>query len=256
MTGFHLVTDLDGTWLPDSGQLPHLRRLESSLLARTDVVLTFATGRTFTSVLEAIGRWALRLPHHLITDVGTAIFHRGPDGGWMEDQAWSARVAGGWDASAADRLMAEGLPPSIRPQPGVAPIRRLALQLAQGRGLAAAGEDLALACRAKALAADILPSHGLYLDVLPPGVDKGAALTFLQADRSLPRPIVACGDSANDLGLLAAADHPILMRGGLEDHEAPAALVRRAYRTKVPGPEGIHQALTALGLLEEDGHAH
>lgn len=254
MAGFHLVTDLDGTWLPAPGQLPHLRYLESALRARPEAVLTFATGRTFTSALEAIERWGLHPPHHLITDVGTAIFHRTPDGGWAEDPVWTERVAAVWDASAADRVLAEGLPSSVQRQPGVTPIRRLALQVADGGVVGEAEADLTQACRAQGLSADILSSHGLYLDLLPLGVQKGAAIAFLQTSLGLPRPLVGCGDSANDLALFEVVDLPILMQGGLGDHEVPADLLRRARRTEVPGPEGIHRMLAACGLIEEVSH--
>lgn len=256
MAGFHIVTDLDGTWLPAPGQRGQLRDLENALLARPDVVLTFATGRTFTSALEAMDRWSLRPPHHLITDVGTAIFHRTPEGVWDEDQTWANRVAAAWDRPAAERLLKEGLPDSVCPQPGVVPIRRLALQALIGRDYAATGQDLERACTATGLSADILASHNLYFDVLPPGIHKGSAMAFLQASLELPRPVVGCGDSANDLGLLEASDHPVVMLGGLEDQEAPAELIRRAHRTDVPGPRGIHRALVAFGLLEEGPHGH
>lgn len=256
MSGFHIVTDLDGTWLPGPGQRSQLRDLEHALLTRPDVVLTFATGRTFTSALEAIDRWNLRPPHHLITDVGAAIFHRTLDGGWAEDQVWAGRVEASWDRFAAERLLAEGLPDSVCPQQGVVPIRRLALQVLIGRDCTLAERELGDACRATGLAADILASHGLYFDVLPPGVHKGSAVAFLQSSQDLPRPIVGCGDSANDLGLLEASDRPIVMLGGLADHEAPTDLIQRAHRTDVPGPQGIHRALVAFGLLEEGPHGH
>lgn len=256
MPAFHLATDLDGTWLPAPGQLPRLRRLEASLLAQPGTVLTFATGRTFASALEAIARWGLHPPHHLVSDVGTALFHRTPEGGWTEDRIWAGQVAARWDSAAAQSLLVSGLPDGIQVQPGVAPLRRLALQWAAGPDIAEAGQRLHQACKAHGLEADILPSHGFYFDVLPPGIHKGAALSFLQTAWDLPRPLVGCGDSANDLGLFEVADHPILMQGGLEDHEAPPALIRRAHRTTLPGPQGIHEALIALGLLKEEEHAH
>lgn len=255
MAGFHLVTDLDGTWLPAPGQVVHLRRLEAAVAASPGAVLTFATGRTFASVQEAMDRWSLRPPHHLICDVGTGLFHRLSTGAWVEDAAWAGRVAGAWDVEAAERVE-RNLPPGVAAQPGVRPRHRLALQVQAGCDLTTAAAGLRDACRNQGLAADLLPSHGLYLDVLPPGVHKGAALEFLQVSSGLPRPVVGCGDSANDLSLFEVSDHPVLMQDGLGDHEAPSWLLHRAHRTLVPGPQGIHRALIAFGLLEEDGHGH
>lgn len=252
MAGFHIVTDLDGTWLPGPGQVPDLRRLEAALRNCPEAVLTFATGRTFTVALEAIAQHDLMLPHHLITDVGTALFHRAPGGGWVEDPEWTERVLAVWDPSVAEAVVARGLPPSVQLQPGVAPIRRLALQRADGQDMGLGARELIAACAAAGLQADILPSHDLYFDVLPKGIHKGAALAFLQASRSLPRPTVGCGDSANDLGLFEAADHPVLMLGGLADAEVPAGVLRKARRGAYAGPRGIHQALLDLGLLNPE----
>lgn len=256
MAAFHLVTDLDGTWLPAPDQLSYLRRLEASLVARPEIVLTFATGRTFASALEAIERWSLHPPRHLITDVGTALFHRTPQGDWEEDPVWADRVAACWDAGAAQACLTAGLPDTLRVQPGVAPPRRLALQRAAEADMAEAERNLRQACQAHGLEADILPSHGFYFDVLPRGINKGAALAFLQASWGLPSPVVGCGDSANDLGLFEVADHPVLMPGGLGEEEVPPALFRRVSRASLPGPRGIHGALVALGLLQEVDDAH
>lgn len=252
MRGFHLVTDLDGTWL--AGPPSARRRLEAALEARPGVVLTFATGRSFPSALAVLAQEGLRPPHHLITDVGTALFHLTPDGAWVEDQTWARLVASAWNAPIAAGLVDSGLPAAVRPQPGLVPLRRLALQTDGPADLSEAGTAVAEACRARGLTADILPSHGCYLDVLPPGVHKGSALAFLQATRSLPRPMVGCGDSANDLALFEAADLPLLMQDGLTDGEIPAPLRDRVHRTKAPGPEGIHLALAAFGLLEGASH--
>lgn len=254
--GCHIVTDLDGTWLPAPTQREDSRRLERAVLDRSDIVLTFATGRTYTVALEAIDQWELRTPHHLITDVGTALFHRAPGGGWREDARWTERVLSVWDEQAAETFLAHHLPASVCAQPGVLPIRRLALQRANGADMAVAGAELSRACEEAGLRVDVLPSHDLYFDVLPRGIHKGAALAFLQASLDLPRPVVGCGDSANDLGLFEAADHPVLMKGGLEDSELPPEVRSRAIRTPVPGPRGIHLALIACGLLEEDDHGH
>lgn len=259
MTGFHVVTDLDGTWLPGPGQAADLRCLEAAIRDCPGAVLTFATGRTFIVALEAIAQYDLMLPHYLITDVGTALFHRAPGGGWAEDAGWTERILEVWDPEGADALVARGLPPSVQLQPGVAPIRRLALQRADGQDMARGERELTAACAAVGLRADILPSHDLYFDVLPRGVHKGAALAFLQASMALPRPTVGCGDSANDLGLFKAADHPVLMLGGLADAEVPAEVLGRALRGAFPGPRGIHQALVDLGLLKpilEGVHGH
>lgn len=250
MSGFHLVTDLDGTWIPDPAHVEHLRRLEAAIRSHPENVLTFATGRTFGSATDLMARWGLAAPDHLITDVGCALWHRQSNGAFEEDLAYATVVAERWSREDADRLVSEGLPRSVQGQVGVSPTRRLALEAVEGVPLDQASRDLWRALLSCGMNAEILPSHGRYLDVLPTGVDKGFAVIYLQRSAGLPRPLVCCGDSANDLGMLRKADFPVLMGDGLIDFDAPGLPRERTYRTPHGGPVGIHEALLSFGLLE------
>lgn len=257
MKAFHLVTDLDGTWLPETPECPSLRALEALVADRTDRILTFATGRTLTSTLSVLEALRLHPPSHLITDVGAALYHRGPVGSWVEDGGWRDRVAGLWpDREALDALLACLPDLGLEPQPGLHPVRRLALEVGAGNNLADAVSALKRTCQDLRLRVHILPSHGRYVDLLPPGIHKGAALAYLQVRGKLPRPIIACGDSENDFGLLEAADLPILMHGSPVRDTLPASIQTRVRLTSFPGPEGIHQLLLAFGILEEGHHGH
>lgn len=250
MNGFHLVTDLDGTWIPDEGHIRHLRLLESALRNNPANVLTFASGRTFDSARMAMQKWALMEPDHLITDVGCALWHRTPDGTYEEDLPYATMIEDRWCDQDAERLLGFWLPKTVQKQFGVASVRRLALEPAPGVPLEEASRDLWKAMRSCGMNADVLSSQGRYLDVLPTGVDKGFAVAFLQATFHLPRPLVCCGDSARDIGMLRNADYPILMGDGFIDFEAPGIPRDRTYRTPHRGPVGIHAALLSFGLLE------
>lgn len=251
---FHLVTDLDGTWLPSFEGFRALRRIEGFLASRPDIVLTFATGRNLEAAQEAISTFELLRPRFLITDVGSAIFHQGPNGRWVEDSAWAEWVSSIWNPVAANRLVDGFLPAQVQLQPGVVPRRRLALYIDREVESQLAAEGIREACLHAGLKADVLPSHGCFLDVLPPGVNKGTALAFLQESLGLPRPIVGCGDSANDLGLFEVADLPVLVGQGLAESELSEVLSARLHRALQPGPMGIHSALVQHGLMKEEHH--
>jgi len=233
----HLASDLDGTWIPAPDRLEGLRRLEAFLGGHPGISLTFATGRGLASALALLERWAGRLPDHLVTDVGTALHHRTADGRWSEDQAYALWAGARWPAGLERRIRRADLPEGVRAQPGVATVRRLALEVEPGVSLADAADRLREALERLDLPAQVLPSHGRYLDVLPPGVDKGSAVMHL----GLPLALVACGDSENDLSLWRVADLPVLMADS-----ALAPMLPGMVRPRAPGPEGILEVLREL----------
>jgi hydroxymethylpyrimidine pyrophosphatase-like HAD family hydrolase len=68
------------------------------------------------------------------------------------------------------------------------------------------------------------PARNLsILDILPPNCSKGAAILSLAAARNIdPSQIMAIGDNWNDVSMLEAAAHPILMANAPEDLRALA----------------------------------
>ena len=242
----HLVSDLDGTWILDTpaGEAG-LFRLEAFLDRHPDIVLTFATGRGLASALALLAARIRRLPEHLVTDVGTALYHRTPDGRWIEDPGYRAWVDARWPRDLDARLARAGLPEGVRPQPGVAACRRLALEAAPGVALDAAAARLRALLDRLGLEVQVLASHHRLLDVLPPGLDKGSAVRYL----GLPLPVVACGDSDNDHGLWRVADLPVLMAGHslAPDRPGPESrLEPRLVRPAAAGPDGILEVLAGL----------
>lgn len=247
----HLVSDLDGTWLPAPGEEPCLRALEAFLAARPDTVLTFATGRRLDNAVGALHGVVEMYPRHFITDVGTAIHHRSVDGGWVEDTDYDRWVASRWDRSAVEGSLLASLPEGVGWQKHVTPLRRrLALHAAPGEAVGAAARALAEALERHQLRADVLASSDGCIDVLPPGVDKGSAVAHLARRNDVPRILVVCGDAENDVGMLRLADVPVVMAGGRLRPDAPGLPADRVIQTAVPGPAGI---LEVLRLLETRG---
>jgi len=124
----------------------------------------------------------------------------------------------------------------------VTPGRRLALEVEPGTGLPLAASRLRGALAGLGFQADVLPSHGRLLDVLPRGVDKAAAVRHM----ALAAPLVACGDSENDLSLWRIADLPVLMADSAVSPTLARAPWERMVRPRAPGPEGILEVLQGL----------
>lgn len=242
----HLVSDLDGTWFPAEGDDGALRALEAFLASHPETVLTFATGRTLDSALDALDRTVRTYPRHLVTDVGTAIHHRSRDGGWVEDADYGQWVAARWSQPAAEGLLLSSLPPEVKRQTHLFPQRRLALHAASGTALPDAVRALAEALDAAKLRADVLASEDGCLDVLPEGVNKGSAVQHLARRREIPPTLVVCGDGRNDVEMLRLADVPVIMSGGVLHPDSLGLSADRVVQTSVPGPAGILDVLRRL----------
>lgn len=87
-------------------------------------------------------------------------------------------------------------------------------------------------------------SQNDYLEILPPGINKGVALVELARVVNIPLPeIVAVGDAMNDLSMLETAGLGVAVEG------SPPALLAAARET-CPGPEqeGVRVLIERLFL--------
>lgn len=236
-----LVTDLDGTLL--GGSLRWRRWLYGRLAARRDSVLhVFCTGRGLASiaaVLAADAHLGLRAPHLVIGDVGCTV----ACGESLQPVPLAVEpIEALWQGKPAllAPLLAGAAGVSSQPQNTQ---RRLAYYHdpeAFDHGLI---PDL------EAQGVDCLLSDGRYLDLLPPGVNKGSTLLnlieLLEID---PGRVVTAGDTLNDLAMFQTG-----LAGVMVGNAEPAlveALPRlpQVYRARAEGCEGIVEGLAHFGF--------
>lgn len=186
-----IATDLDGTFLGGSSGCREglYKWIESQ---RQRVVLVFVTGRGLGSVTELVDDPAVPNPDYVIADVGATVA-RGPELVRLEDL--EARLRGGWPGD--DEVRArfsgiDGLEPQDVPMSGrVSFYRRKPEAELEAQALA---DQMGLCV--------LVSKEGLYLDILPPGATKGAALLALLRRLELePERCLVCGDTLNDLSL-------------------------------------------------------
>lgn len=236
-----IATDLDGTLVGDAASLA---RLNGDLArVRHRVGLVYVTGRVLPSVLALIASEGLLAPDAIIAAVGTTI-HWAP--GWTMDAAWEQRMREAWCAAAVDTA-ADAIA-AIRRQPAEAqgPFKR-SFWLDPREARAAMG-TMARELRARQLHARMVYSSDRDLDVIPARGGKGPATRYMFARLGVsPERVITCGDSGNDVDLLAA--------GGISAIVANARpeLLRRAppqvFRTTRPFAGGVHEALKRFGFV-------
>lgn len=190
-----LVSDIDNTLIGDEACLTALQ--DWIRKERSRVGFGIATGRTLESTVRILKRWHVPMPDVLVTAVGSEIYY-GPHG--IPDGPWAAHIRHLWrrDELAATLAVLPGLtlqaPENQREfklsynvdaerMPPLAEIRRLL-----------AGQRLH---------AQVIFSHGQFLDLLPERASKGHAIRYLAYRWGVPlRHFLVAGDSGNDIEML------------------------------------------------------
>ena len=190
-----LISDIDNTLIGDREALRSLlTRLHQ---AGGTVGFGIATGRRLESALKILKEWNVPLPDVLVTAVGTEIYY---DGSREPDSGYRQHLDYRWEPQALREAL-KSLP-GIRMQ-GAAEQRPYKISYFIDPDKAPGVREIMGRLRQHHLRANVVFSHGMYLDLLPVRASKGSAIRYL-ADKwgiSIDNILVA-GDSGNDEEML------------------------------------------------------
>ena len=202
-TSNHLVlaTDLDGTLLAGTQEMRRrVRDLFSGGLPGAKLI--YVTGRGLESIIPLLSDSTLPQPDYIIADVGATILH----GDLRPVDPLHHDIAARWPGA---QIVLQHLArfPALQRQT-VPQERRCSFFLSEG------GITDELRAAVEALDCDLLWSAGRYLDVLPRGVSKGAALSGLaNAEGFDLETVIVAGDTLNDLSMYATGLRGIVVGG-------------------------------------------
>lgn len=226
-----LATDLDGTLLAGTQETRRrVRELFSGALPGAKLV--YVTGRGLESIIPLLSNPTLPQPDYIIADVGATILH----GDLRPVDSLHHDIAARWPGS---QIVLQQLArfPALQRQ-AVPQERRCSFFISEG------GITDELRAAVEALDCDLLWSAGRYLDVLPRGVSKGAALRDLAKAEGLdPEAVIVAGDTLNDFSMYATGFRGIVV-GGAEP--ALVERVRKMPRVFITKDEGCSGILTGL----------
>ncbi len=261
-----LALDVDGTLLDPTHTLSPRVAEAIRAASRHGVTVSLATGKLLASTQALLSELDLHCLH--ITCNGAALMDAATG---QPVVAWPLEPAQVELALAAIRELAPDMPIawyttdaittdaspglldatlSAYHEPPLRHVARLDHSLAPPLKLLMTGDQARLLELRDALSARIgsvvtvVRTTSDFVEVMAPGVDKGAALRALAMRLGVSREeIVAIGDGENDIPLLAAAGRGIAMGNAM-----PALRERAAYHTLSNAEDGVAQALVHLGL--------
>lgn len=232
-----LISDIDNTLIGDGEALRELLdRLEA---AGSRVGFGVATGRRLDSVVEVLEEWGVPQPDVIVSAVGTEI-HYGAER--VADESYQRHLGYRWDGPRLREAM-RGLP-GIRIQEETEQ-RRFKLSYYVDPDEAPPLRDISRHLRRQRLQANVVFSHGQFLDLLPVRASKGGAVRYLAMKWGIPlERILVAGDSGNDEEMLTGNTLGVVVGNHSEE------------LAKLRGRERIYfaQGHYARGILEGIEH--
>ena len=233
-----ICTDLDRTLIPN-GSAPEsagARQRFATLVGRPGVVLAYVSGRDRNLLEQAIDEFSLPVPDYAIGDVGTTIYRVGPEHAWQRDTAWAEAIGRDWAGRSHEDLAGAlaDLAPLRQQESGKQNEFKLSYYVGTDADLAALEVEIerrldALGIRFRLIwSVDELTDTGL-LDVLPARASKLHAIEALMRELGcVAAQTVFCGDSGNDLEVLASAVPAVLVANASDAVRAEARRLAEA----------------------------
>ncbi len=232
-----LATDLDGTLVGDDSATGRLNEIVKNLQETRGLKFAYVTGRSPELFTELKNEKLLLEPDALVTAVGTEIYIDGE-----KLAAWPN--VSNWDLEQMKTLLTDY--PSLKLQPITEQREyKLSYFLKDNDELVEEIRE-----RLKDYPVNVVYSMSLYLDILPTGVNKGSALQFLANMWDIDREhVYACGDSGNDIDMLACSNAIIVGNAKKELLDWAAGRPGVTYEAKANYANGIIEGLGHYSVI-------
>jgi sucrose-phosphate synthase len=235
-----IVCDIDGTLLFEHLNHPGLKQFNDFIESNRDsIILALNSGRNLQSLRQAVEEGPIVRPDFMICSLGTEIYSDGEFE--TEIPIWGRRMRKSWNREAIREKLEEL--PYLQEQEEVnqRPSKLSYIVLDNAHLVSRIKKHLGpLSKKIK-----IIPSHEIYLDIMPYFAGKGEAVKYLAKLLKISgKRIITAGDSGNDLDMLACGFKSIVVSNHtVELYDFPAT--KRMYYSSFPA---------SLGVL--DGFAH
>ena len=264
-----ICTDLDRTLIPNGPQSEShgARKHFTSLISRPEVTLTYVSGRHRALIEKAISHYDLPQPDFVVGDVGTSIYHVGTDQDWQRQIAWEKEIATDWgNKSHADLKQLLHDIKELRLQEHT---KQNQYKLSYYIPLKSVQDSLSVLIRERLSQVNVRASliwsvdepNGIgLLDILPERATKFHAVESLMKEHMFDLDnTVFCGDSGNDIEVMASAIPAVLVANSQADVKQLASKLAysNGYGEQLYIAQGNFMGMNgnyASGMLEGIAH--
>lgn len=230
-----MIFDIDNTLLGDNAGLQVL--IEKINTMHSQVGFGVATGRRLDSAVEILKKHKVPTPDIIISSVGTEI-HYGS--GLIIDTGWRRHLDYRWHKAEVHKLLRKL--PGLSLQPA-SEQREFKLSYYIDPDKAPGSKEIVRILRKHGIHANVIWSHGQFLDLLPMRASKGRAIRYVADLWGIdPDHILVAGDSGNDEEMLRGNTLGVVV-GNYSDELARLKHSPRVYFARGHYAHGILEGL-------------
>jgi len=191
-----IVTDIDHTLLGDEAALSKFVALIESI--DYNICFAVATGRTIDSAYKVLEKNGIPYPDIIISSVGSEIYYNFR-GKLIYSKGWHAHLDNQWRRNIIVKLLSGFKHLEYQEEENQREFK-ISYYTSEIPGYVDKVKNVLIRNKIKA---DVIFSHGQYLDVLPYRASKGKAIRYLAYRWNIPfENILVAGDSGNDIEML------------------------------------------------------
>jgi sucrose-phosphate synthase len=191
-----IVTDIDHTLLGDEDALTEFVALIENM--DFDVGFAVATGRTIESAYNVLEKNGIPYPDIIISSVGSEIYYNFK-GKLIYSKGWHAHLDNQWKRNKIVKLLSGFKHLEYQEEVNQREFK-ISYYTSEIPGYVDKVKNVLIRNKIKA---EVIFSHGQYLDVLPYRASKGKAIRYLAYRWNIPfENILVAGDSGNDIEML------------------------------------------------------
>ena len=252
MTKFLLATDLDDTLVGDDRALEDLNQYLTHHRQAHGAMIAYITGRSLEDYKATLrAKRPLLDPDVLVPSVGTEIYYQGSE---TPDPLWVEHLSQHWDHDLIVSLFADIAELTTQPATDQRTFK-ISYYLEEPFAPQVLPHLEALLAE-QGLAAKVVYSSGINLDILPANGDKGHAMHFLRQKFGFDHTeTIVSGDSGNDCALFAHGEEKGILVGNAKtellewNRRNPS---ENHYFARAHFAGGILEGLQHFGFLDCD----